>query len=141
VGGEELKGDVTVPLAMASEGLGNRSYLVDPGDGRALVADPNRDPGKYLSAAQARADDCLHGRDALARRFRLRNQHLILVCQEGFQSSPAASTLRRLGLVNATDLDGGFAARAAAGLPLTGPEASERLHRACHRSRRARESA
>ena len=48
-----------------------------------------------------------------------RNQHLILICQEGFQSSLAASTLQRLGLVNATDLDGGFAAWAAAGVPVT----------------------
>jgi rhodanese-related sulfurtransferase len=48
-----------------------------------------------------------------------RDQHLILVCQEGFGSSLAAATLQRLGLVNATDLDGGFAAWAAAGLPVT----------------------
>ena len=50
-----------------------------------------------------------------------RNQHLILICQEGFQSSLAASTLQRLGLINATDLDGGFAAWAAAGLAVTPP--------------------
>jgi rhodanese-related sulfurtransferase len=43
---------------------------------------------------------------------------LILVCNEGFQSSLAAATLRRLGLVRATDLDGGFVAWAAAGLPV-----------------------
>ena len=36
-----------------------------------------------------------------------RNQHLILICQEGFQSSLAAVTLQRLGLVHATDMDGG----------------------------------
>ena len=36
-----------------------------------------------------------------------RNQHLILICQEGFQSSLAAAALQRLGLVNATDMDGG----------------------------------
>jgi len=47
-----------------------------------------------------------------------RNQHLILICQEGPQSSLAAATLQRLGLVNATDMDGGFAAWAAAGLPV-----------------------
>ena len=35
-----------------------------------------------------------------------RNQHLILICQEGSQSSLAAATLQRLGLVNATDMDG-----------------------------------
>jgi rhodanese-related sulfurtransferase len=48
-----------------------------------------------------------------------RDQHLILICQEGFQSSLAAATLQRLGLAHATDLDGGFDAWAAAGLPLT----------------------
>jgi rhodanese-related sulfurtransferase len=48
-----------------------------------------------------------------------RDQHLVLICQEGFQSSLAAATLQRLGLVNATDLDGGFAAWAEAGLPVT----------------------
>jgi rhodanese-related sulfurtransferase len=47
------------------------------------------------------------------------DQHLILICEEGFQSSLAAATLQRLGLVNATDLDGGFAAWAGAGLPVT----------------------
>ena len=47
------------------------------------------------------------------------DQHLILICQEGFQSSLAAATLQRLGLVNATDLDGGFTAWTAAGLPVT----------------------
>jgi rhodanese-related sulfurtransferase len=43
---------------------------------------------------------------------------LILICNEGFQSSLAAAALHRLGLVNATDLAGGFAAWAAAGLPV-----------------------
>ncbi len=43
---------------------------------------------------------------------------LILICNEGFQSSLAAATLQRLGLVNATDLDGGFVGWAAAGLPV-----------------------
>ena len=53
-----------------------------------------------------------------------RDQHLILICQEGFQSSLAAATLQRLGLVNATDIDGGFAAWAAAGLPVIAPYGS-----------------
>ena len=48
-----------------------------------------------------------------------RDQHLILICQQGFQSSLAAATLHRLGLAHATDLDGGFDAWAAAGLPVT----------------------
>jgi glyoxylase-like metal-dependent hydrolase (beta-lactamase superfamily II)/rhodanese-related sulfurtransferase len=36
------------------EGLGNSSYLVDLGDGRALVVDPARDPRPYLTAAASR---------------------------------------------------------------------------------------
>jgi len=44
---------------------------------------------------------------------------LILVCNEGYQSSLAAATLQRLGLTNTTDLDGGFTAWAASGLPVT----------------------
>ena len=44
--------------------------------------------------------------------------HLILICHEGYRSSLAAATLQQLGLIHATDLDGGFAAWAAAGLPV-----------------------
>lgn len=35
-------------------GLGNRSYVVDLGDGSALVVDPERDPRAYLEALDAR---------------------------------------------------------------------------------------
>ena len=37
---------------LVDEGLGNSSYLVDLGDGRALVVDPSRDPSPYLAAAE-----------------------------------------------------------------------------------------
>ena len=40
------------PLALVDEGLGNSSYLLDVGDGRALVVDPERDPARYLAAAE-----------------------------------------------------------------------------------------
>ena len=46
-------------------------------------------------------------------------RHVILVCNEGYASSLAAADLQRLGLRRATDLDGGFRAWAAAGLPVT----------------------
>jgi rhodanese-related sulfurtransferase len=45
---------------------------------------------------------------------------VVLVCNEGFASSLAADTLQRLGLRRATDLDGGFQAWRAAGLPVEG---------------------
>jgi rhodanese-related sulfurtransferase len=47
-----------------------------------------------------------------------RDLHIILICQQGYQSSLAAATLQQLGLIHATDLDGGFTAWAAAGLPV-----------------------
>ena len=42
----------------------------------------------------------------------------IVVCSEGYASSLAAASLQDLGLRNATDLDGGFLAWKAAGLPV-----------------------
>ena len=42
----------------------------------------------------------------------------IVVCSEGYSSSLAAASLQDLGLHNATDLDGGFQAWKAAGLPV-----------------------
>jgi rhodanese-related sulfurtransferase len=45
---------------------------------------------------------------------------VIIMCSEGYTSSLAAACLQDLGLVNATDLAGGFQAWAAAGLPVTG---------------------
>jgi rhodanese-related sulfurtransferase len=46
------------------------------------------------------------------------DRRLILVCNEGYQSSLAAATLQDLGFANATDLVGGFQAWRAAGLPV-----------------------
>jgi rhodanese-related sulfurtransferase len=43
---------------------------------------------------------------------------VIVICAEGYSSSLAAASLQDLGLVNATDLIGGFEAWKAAGLPL-----------------------
>jgi rhodanese-related sulfurtransferase len=43
---------------------------------------------------------------------------VILMCDEGYQSSLAAATLQELGLNEATDLVGGFQAWRAAGLPV-----------------------
>jgi rhodanese-related sulfurtransferase len=44
---------------------------------------------------------------------------LILFCDEGYASSLAAAILQDLGHPDATDLDGGFQAWRAAGLPIT----------------------
>ena len=44
-------------------------------------------------------------------------QKIILFCHEGYQSVLAAANLQILGLIFATDLEGGFTAWKAAGLP------------------------
>ncbi len=43
---------------------------------------------------------------------------VIVICAEGYSSSLAAMSLQELGLVNATDVIGGFEAWQAAGLPV-----------------------
>jgi rhodanese-related sulfurtransferase/predicted metal-dependent enzyme (double-stranded beta helix superfamily) len=43
--------------------------------------------------------------------------HVIVMCSQGYASSLAATSLRRLGRAEVTDLDGGFQAWRAAGLP------------------------
>jgi rhodanese-related sulfurtransferase len=52
------------------------------------------------------------------RRIDGRERQLILMCNEGYQSSLAAATLHDLGLTRTTDLAGGFQAWRAAGLPV-----------------------
>jgi len=44
---------------------------------------------------------------------------VVVVCSEGYTSSLAAAALQDLGIRGATDLDGGFRAWQAAGLPVT----------------------
>jgi rhodanese-related sulfurtransferase len=49
------------------------------------------------------------------------DEQVILMCDEGYQSSLAAATLQQIGFPRATDLDGGFQAWRAAGLPVQQP--------------------
>ena len=46
------------------------------------------------------------------------NREVVLMCNEGYQSSLAAAALQELGLAKATDLEGGFQAWREAGLPV-----------------------
>jgi hydroxyacylglutathione hydrolase len=46
-----MAGRLSGVLSIVDEGLGNTSYLVDLGDGRALVVDPGRDPRPYQAEA------------------------------------------------------------------------------------------
>ena len=60
---------------------------------------------------------CEHRDPQLARP----DAEIVLFCNEGYQSSLAAATLQELGLARATDLEGGFQAWRAAGLPVVKP--------------------
>jgi rhodanese-related sulfurtransferase len=48
-------------------------------------------------------------------------EQVIVMCHEGYASSLVAATLREMGFARATDLDGGFQAWRAAGLPVEPP--------------------
>ena len=50
--GRAVKVDSSEIVPLVDEGLGNSSYLVALGDGRALVVDPRRDPTPYLELAE-----------------------------------------------------------------------------------------
>jgi rhodanese-related sulfurtransferase len=106
-----------------------------PGPGEALAAqaagallvdirgDDQRRAGGLIPGALVLPRNSLEWRCDPASRSRTRRLNdrarpLILICNESFQSSLAAATLHRLGLVNATDLDEDFAVWAAASLPL-----------------------
>ena len=52
------------------------------------------------------------------------DQHVIIMCSQGYASSLAAASLQDIGLVNATDLAGGFLAWADAGPALPAARAA-----------------
>jgi rhodanese-related sulfurtransferase len=54
------------------------------------------------------------------------NRQVILLCDEGYQSSLAAATLQQLGFHRATDVHGGFQAWRTAGFPVTPFTATDR---------------
>jgi rhodanese-related sulfurtransferase len=49
------------------------------------------------------------------------DDHVIVVCHEGYQSSLVAAMLQQFGFARATDLEGGFQAWRSAGLPVDAP--------------------
>src|SRR5215210_5361556 len=107
-----------VTPAEAEEAVRGGAALVD------IRSDSQREGDGLLPGARHiprnvlewRLDPACEHRDAeLARRGR----RVILICDEGYQSSLAAATVRRFG-VDATDVEGGFQAWRSAGLPVAG---------------------
>jgi len=93
------------------------AILVDVRAGDVLARDGSI-PGAIhhqLTVLEWRADpDCEWRDDRIADL----DAPLILVCSQGYASSLAAQTLRELGFTRVTDMDGGFDAWKAQGLPV-----------------------
>jgi rhodanese-related sulfurtransferase len=99
----------------------NGALLID------IRGDDQRHEDGLIPGAIVLARNCLEWRCDPASEWRhpvitRRDVRIILICNQGYQSSLAAANLQQLGLTHATDLDGGFTAWAAAGLPVIGPQ-------------------
>jgi rhodanese-related sulfurtransferase len=108
---------VRVEPAEAAAELAAGALLVDirPADQRA--------GGGEIRGATVISRDVLEWRLAPDSEWRIDaiagpDTRVILLCNEGYSSSLAAATLKELGLVNATDVIGGFQAWRAAGQPV-----------------------
>jgi rhodanese-related sulfurtransferase len=107
---------VRLSPAEAFEAARNGSLIVDIRTEAQQVRDGEIPCASVVSRniLEWRLDPASEHRDpALARRDR----QLILICDEGYQSSLAAATVRRFG-VDATDVVGGFRAWRESGLPV-----------------------
>ena len=101
----------------ADAAMRDGAKLVDIRSDRQRAADGTI-PGAYFvprNVLEWRLDPaCAHRHAELARG----DAALILICDEGYQSSLAAATVRRFGKRPVTDVVGGFRAWSAAGLPV-----------------------
>lgn len=114
---EEARGRlIRLSPAAAAAAVQGGALLVD------IRADHQRERDGLIAAASVVARNVLEWRLDPASPYRdpdlaRRDLPVVLICDEGYQSSLAAATLRRFG-VNATDVEGGFQAWRAAGLPV-----------------------
>src|SRR3954454_18026962 len=101
----------------ARAALGSGAILIDIRPDAQRVADGEVPGARVIlrNALEWRLDPASEHRDPEAAR---RDVPIIVMCDEGYQSSLAAATLRRLGL-DARDLAGGFQAWRSARFPFT----------------------
>jgi rhodanese-related sulfurtransferase len=103
--------------AEAQAELGNGALLIDIRSDSQRAADGVVPGAAFVprNVLEWRLDPASpHREPELARPGR----RIVLMCDEGYQSSLAAATLQELGLPHATDLAGGFQAWRDAGLPV-----------------------
>lgn len=126
---EELLSEARAELARVSpretiEAMRGGAILVDIRSDSQRAADGVIPDAAFISrnVLEWRLDPASEHRDPeLARTDR----RVILICDEGYQSSLAARNLCRLG-IDATDVIGGFQAWREAGLPVASPERTKR---------------
>ena len=107
---------IRVEAAQAAAELAQGALLVDtrPADQRAEGGEIPGATAIDRNVLEWRLDPASPSRIAAATGHDIR---VIVICNEGYSSSLVAATLQDLGLVNATDVIGGFQAWRAAGLP------------------------
>ena len=105
------------PARAHEEMRSGRAVLVDIREEERRARD-GRVPGAVEIARNVLEWRCAPESDWRDQRVSDPDRVLIVMCNEGFQSSLAAATLQRLGLPRATDVDGGFQRWAADGLPV-----------------------
>lgn len=114
---EARKGLERVEPAVAAGLVGQGAVLVDIRSDSQIARD-GRIPGALLiqrNVLEWRLDPASEHRHPQAPDP---DERVIVVCDAGYASSLAAATLQQLGFRRATDLDGGFQAWQAAGLPV-----------------------
>jgi rhodanese-related sulfurtransferase len=106
----------------ASEAMASGALLID------IRSDSQRESDGVIPGARFIARNVLEWRCDPACEWsdpeavRDLSRQLIVVCNEGYQSSLAAATLKRFGFERATDLIGGFQAWRDAGFPVQAAE-------------------
>jgi rhodanese-related sulfurtransferase len=115
---EARAGLIRLDPAQAKQAVAGGALLIDIRSDSQRSRDGQVPGALFLprNALEWRLDPASDDRDPDAAR---RDVLLILMCDQGFQSSLAAATLKRFGL-RATDMAGGFRAWRAAGFPVEG---------------------
>jgi rhodanese-related sulfurtransferase len=94
-------------VALVEEGLGNSSYLVELGEGRALVVDPPRDPTRHLGAAEKRGVVISNTGSLCAELDAVPDGPITLLCGHGERAMTGASILAAAGRQDVSVLVGG----------------------------------
>ena len=117
-------GELAVLMEAAAPAEGERLRIIDirTRDDREATGIIDGSEHIDLSVLEWRMDPGSGASEGTAADF---EDHLVIVCNEGYSSSQAASRLQEIGFGNATDLDGGVVGWISDGLPVVPPPAAD----------------